>query len=246
MNKTYKTIIISDLHLGNPYSNWKLLKKFLEENTCENLFLNGDIVDNHYLLENKKSLSEEELEFLMWMVNKLSLTKVIYIVGNHELYDITEEKIWKFNLTLHPFYIYESNSKKYFISHGHNTIFKNPITQIKIILRLIDFTIRFLSKFQKNHKGIIFQKGEFNINKGEEFINLSDKSRNFFKIGLKIISLYLYRIKKYKTRYNCNTVICGHIHHPEVKKDYLNSGDWIENNSLIVEDFNGNWKIIKN
>lgn len=245
MLNNYKTIIISDLHLGNPYSNWRKLEKFLEENSCDNLFLNGDIVDQHYLKENNKDLEKEEIDFLMWMVNKLNLTKVVYIVGNHELYNIKKEEVWKFNLVLYPYYIYESNSKRYFISHGHNTIFKNPIAQIKIIIKLIDFTIRFLSKFQKNHKGIIFQKGEFNINKGEEFVNLSDKSRNFFKKGLKIISLYLYRIKKYKSKYNCDNVICGHIHLPEIKTDYMNSGDWIENNSIIVEDFNSNWKIIK-
>lgn len=239
-NKTYKTIIISDLHLGNPYSNWKSLKKFLEENTCENLFLNGDIVDEHYLIENNKSLNNEELDFLQHLIYK-----GFYIVGNHEVFNITKPTLWKDLAILYPYYIYESNSKKYFISHGHNTIFKNPITDNKIILRLIDWSIRTLAKVQKIHKGIIFQKGELNINKGEEFEILSNDSRKFFKTGLKIISLYKYRIKRHKTKHNVDFIICGHIHHPEIKKDYLNSGDWIENNSALVEEFNSNWKIIK-
>ena len=175
MEKIYKTIIVSDLHLGNPYSNWRLLKKFLEENPSNNLFLNGDIVDNHYLIQNNKSLNNEELDFLLWMVNK-NLTNVVYIVGNHEVFDITEEKVWKYNIVLQPYYIYESDSKKYFISHGHNTIFQNPITDNQKILTLIDWSIRFLAKIQKIHKGIFFQKGKIDINKGVEFEILSEDS----------------------------------------------------------------------
>jgi UDP-2,3-diacylglucosamine pyrophosphatase LpxH len=240
MEKAYKTIVISDLHLGNPYSNWKLLKKFLEENSCDNLFLNGDIIDNHYLLQNKKWLNTEEHDFFLTLINK-----GIYIVGNHEVFDIKEPTLWKSVALLHSYYIYESNSKKYFISHGHNTIFKNPITESSKVLRLIDWSIRSLAKIQKIHKGIFFQKGKINIDKGVEFEILSEDSRKFFKTGLKIISRYKNKIKKYKSEFNVDAVICGHIHHPEIKKNYLNSGDWVENYSALIEDFNGNWKLKK-
>lgn len=90
----YKTIIISDLHLGNPFSNWKILEKFLQENECENLFLNGDIIDEIYLNRNNKELSDEELKFFKWMMH-LKNTKVIYTIGNHENFKNEEiEKIW--------------------------------------------------------------------------------------------------------------------------------------------------------
>ena len=43
-------------------------------------------------------------------------------------------------------------------------------------------------------------------------------------------------------------VICGHIHQPEKKNindvEYLNSGDWVENLSCLVEDFDGNWNVV--
>jgi UDP-2,3-diacylglucosamine pyrophosphatase LpxH len=36
----------------------------------------------------------------------------------------------------------------------------------------------------------------------------------------------------------CHTVVCGHIHNPELKEvggiRYINTGDWIENNSYLI------------
>jgi len=43
-------------------------------------------------------------------------------------------------------------------------------------------------------------------------------------------------------------VLCGHIHKAEIKKidgiDYFNDGDWVESLSAIVEDYQGNMKIV--
>jgi hypothetical protein len=45
----------------------------------------------------------------------------------------------------------------------------------------------------------------------------------------------------------CNGIICGHIHHPEntyyEEIHYLNSGDWVETLSALVEDEKGNWSV---
>ena len=53
------------------------------------------------------------------------------------------------------------NYDNFFISHGHNTIFENPITESPKILRFIDWSIRFLAKVQKIHSGFVFRKGKF-------------------------------------------------------------------------------------
>ena len=46
----------------------------------------------------------------------------------------------------------------------------------------------------------------------------------------------------------CQGVICGHIHRPEDRViegvRYLNSGDWVETLSALVEDYDGNWRIV--
>jgi len=248
-----KTIIVSDLHLGNPFSNWRQLENFLKENPCDNLFLNGDIIDEHYLIQNHKKLSEDELDFFNWMAH-LDRTKVIYIVGNHEdcfidLDFLSVDNIpWdKYKVRVYNDFMYRTNKSIYYISHGHHTIFKNPISGNKNVLRFIDSAIRFLAKLRKTHAGFIFQSGELDVHKGVEFSILSKVSRKFFKLGLKTISRYRGRIREYTNFFKIRGVICGHIHQPEIHKDYkyMNSGDWLENNTALVEKTNGEWEIIK-
>jgi UDP-2,3-diacylglucosamine pyrophosphatase LpxH len=49
-------------------------------------------------------------------------------------------------------------------------------------------------------------------------------------------------------KHNCTTVMCGHIHHPDDKiingVRYLNTGDFIENNSYIIYN-NDEYTVIK-
>jgi len=251
-----KAIIISDIHLGNPYSNWKQLELFLRQNPCKNLFLNGDIIDERYLQQNNKELSDDELSFFNWMIH-IESTRTIYTIGNHENfnddYRITDEgRLWnKYKVRVYRDTIYYPDYpkcwSKYHISHGHKTIFRNPITESPIILKLIDSTIRIISKLRKYHSGIIFKSGDLNVHKGVEFEILAENSRKFFKNGLKIVSRYRRKIRSYKNSYI--GVICGHIHDPEIKRIskilYLNSGDWLENNTALIQKENDEWEIIK-
>jgi UDP-2,3-diacylglucosamine pyrophosphatase LpxH len=249
----YKTIVVSDLHLGNPYSNWRVLEKFLQENSCEALFLNGDIIDEIYLSRNSKELSVEELVFFNWMI-KLEYTKVIYIIGNHENFgdEFFVDTIWnKYNVKVYSDYMYFPQvpelSSTYYISHGHTTIFRNSISDNEIVLSLITASIRFIGKLQKVQKGILFKKGKNEVYEGVEFNILSKASRNFLKFGLKTVSRYRKKLRKYNKNYNAN-IICGHSHTSEIKsfKDfqYLNSGDWLESNTLLAQELDGEWKLV--
>jgi hypothetical protein len=46
----------------------------------------------------------------------------------------------------------------------------------------------------------------------------------------------------------CDGIICGHIHQPAIKSlggiIYLNSGDWVESLSALVQDENGEWSLM--
>lgn len=47
---------------------------------------------------------------------------------------------------------------------------------------------------------------------------------------------------------HCDGIICGHIHQPAIRDidgiTYMNSGDWVESLSALVEDFEGNWSLL--
>jgi UDP-2,3-diacylglucosamine pyrophosphatase LpxH len=43
-------------------------------------------------------------------------------------------------------------------------------------------------------------------------------------------------------------VICGHIHHPELRNEkgfvYANCGDWVENCTALIEDYQGTLRLL--
>jgi len=82
--KKWKTVIMSDLHLGSRQSQTDKILKFLEENEMETLILNGDIIDGWAIRSNGKWTND--CTRIIRKIIKLSegKTKVIYIRGNHD------------------------------------------------------------------------------------------------------------------------------------------------------------------
>ncbi|MCL2436154.1 MAG: UDP-2,3-diacylglucosamine diphosphatase, partial [Lentimicrobiaceae bacterium] len=61
--KNYKTIVISDLHLGSKWSKAKEATAFLKKNSCETLILCGDIIDGWALMRKKNKWKRRHTNF---------------------------------------------------------------------------------------------------------------------------------------------------------------------------------------
>jgi len=245
MNK-YRTLIISDTHIGSDESKPEELYNFLKENSCNTLILNGDIIDVKYLNSINSPLNFDLLYKIINYANS-NETKVVYLAGNH---DHNIEDYIKLDIfTEHNWYRHiDLNQKSFCVSHGDQLIFDNFVTNSPYWESLISKIITILNHLQKVHRGIIFKKNK-QLKKGLEYYTLADDSRSFIKRGLKIISSYKKKIKVACKFVKVDGVICGHIHLPEIKKigkyTYMNSGDFVENFSALVETHNGEWKIIR-
>jgi UDP-2,3-diacylglucosamine pyrophosphatase LpxH len=68
--------------------------------------------------------------------------------------------------------------------------------------------------------------------------SLSKFLKNKVKEAVKFITQYEIELTRQAKKHGCSTVISGHIHHPDDRMidgvRYLNTGDWIENNSYIT------------
>ena len=64
------------------------------------------------------------------------------------------------------------------------------------------------------------------------------------KEAVKFMTSFEEEIVRQGLKHNCKTVMCGHIHHPKISDEYMNSGDFCENTTCLVEDFNGEWCIV--
>ena len=240
MKTHYKTIVISDVHLGTKGSKAKEIARFLKQFTCENLILNGDIIDG-WQLKKSGSWKRKHTRFfnrILKMIEQTN-TKVYYLRGNHDdfLDQILPLEIG--NLSIQTDMIYESNGKKYFVTHGD--IFDSITTNLRWIAYVGDMGYTFLLWLNRilNH---------YRYRRGLPYFSLSQYVKNKVKSAVAYVDQYEEELAKMARSKNCDGIICGHIHKAENRTingiEYLNSGDWVETLSALAEDHDGNWQLI--
>lgn len=240
MKTYYKTIVVSDLHLGTKSSKAKEIVKFLKHHKCDTLILNGDIIDGWQLKKSGK-WKKKHSNFFKYIVNLAVKNKceIIYIRGNHD--DFLDEMIpfsfGKFQIK--KYHIHEGVNRKYFVTHGD--IFDNVTSKFKWIAKLGDIGYTFLLWF--NH-----YYNQYRQKRGMPYFSVSQFVKSKVKTAVSFISDYETELAKVAKLWRCEGTICGHIHQPSIKEingiEYLNSGDWVENLSALVEDREGNWHIV--
>ena len=237
MNNQFRTIIISDLHLGAKGSRSKELNNFLKQYKCDHLILNGDIIDRHYF--KKKGLLNKKYIRLYNRLLKLikdNNTKITIVLGNHDadLQGFSDYQTKNFHVVKDL--IYQSGNKQYYIIHGdiHDNIehyFPNLAKIGKVGYRLAVWLCKkFGSFFPSNHHSLSTMLKL-------KLQNAADYTTAYEKQLVKIANLH-----------NCQGVICGHTHIAAMKEtdglNYFNSGDWIDSLSALVEDNEGEWSLI--
>jgi UDP-2,3-diacylglucosamine pyrophosphatase LpxH len=83
--KKWKTIIMSDLHLGAIQSQTDKIIEFLDNNDAETIILNGDIIDGWALKRGSKWKKSHSKIVRKLMKKAEEGTKIIYIYGNLSL-----------------------------------------------------------------------------------------------------------------------------------------------------------------
>lgn len=236
----YKTIVISDIHLGIKSSKAKEVIKFLKHHTCETLILNGDIIDGWQLRKSGK-WKRKHTRFFKLILNYVSKKKcqVIYLRGNHD--DFLDE-ILPFqlgNFSIKKWHVHESFGKRYFVVHGD--LFDSVTNNLKWIAKLGDVGYTFLLWLNRHYN-------DYREKRGLPYYSLSQVVKNKVKSAVSFVTDFENELAKVAESRDCDGIICGHIHQPANRMignvHYLNSGDWVETLSALVEDDKGEWKII--
>ena len=83
--KTYRSIFISDVHLGTRDCQAEKLNNFLKNNTCETLYLVGDIIDAWRIQQNKWRWKQSHTNVVRRVLGHAKRgTRVVYVAGNHD------------------------------------------------------------------------------------------------------------------------------------------------------------------
>jgi UDP-2,3-diacylglucosamine pyrophosphatase LpxH len=239
----YKSIFISDVHLGTRDCKATELLDFLKHNTCDNLYLVGDIIDGWKIHQNRWCWNQEHTNVVRKILGfSRNNVRVVYIAGNHDEflrtfmpYDFTLG-----NIELHNQIIHEGvDGKRYLVVHGDMFDGINRIVPWLSFLgdRAYDFILRLNSRFN-------WVRRKF----GFGYWSLSKYLKHRVKQAMAFMFAFEVNITDYCKKRKLDGVICGHIHHAEIKQidgiTYMNDGDWVESMTALVEHTNGTWELI--
>jgi UDP-2,3-diacylglucosamine pyrophosphatase LpxH len=242
-NKTYRSIFVSDVHLGTKDCQADKLNNFLKHNSCDTLYLVGDIIDAWKIQQNKWRWKQSHTNVVRRVLGHAKRgTRVVFIAGNHDEflrpmipYGFSFGLIEIHNQIEHI----GADGKHYLVVHGD--LFDG-------ITRLAPW-IAFLG--DKSYDFVLELNNKFNWVRrrmGFGYWSLSRYLKYKVKKAVDFVFKFEENLANYCKKRGFDGVICGHIHHAEIKEingvAYMNDGDWVESCTALVEHHNGRWEII--
>lgn len=236
----YRTLIISDVHLGTPNCKVREATHFLKQIRCERLILNGDIIDC-WQLKKGSEWSDDHTRFVRVILKKMEKqdTEIIYLRGNHDdvLSRFLPLSYEKFHLA--EDYVLEGVKGRYLVLHGD--VFDSVIKNVVFLAHLGDIGYQFLMAVNRLYN-------RYRNWRGKEYFSLSKAIKAKVKSAVAFISSFEDKITNLAKSRNCQGVMAGHIHTPADKRingiHYLNSGDWVESLTAIGETKEGEFELI--
>jgi UDP-2,3-diacylglucosamine pyrophosphatase LpxH/glycosyltransferase involved in cell wall biosynthesis len=236
-----RSVFLSDIHLGTPDSKADEVVNFLKHIKCHKLVLNGDIIDGWALKRGSRWTSRHS-RFIRKVIKMTEQdeTEVIYLRGNHD--EILERflplSFGKIRLTKEHIHT-TAKDQRYLVVHGDG--FDSVSTNHKWLASLgavgYDFLLS-VNRFYNHYRAWC----------GKEYFSLSKHVKAKVKSAVSFVDRYEELLQELARHRKCDGIICGHIHTPEDKKvgdiHYLNSGDWVESLTAIIEHNDGTMELI--
>jgi UDP-2,3-diacylglucosamine pyrophosphatase LpxH len=243
MSNTYRSIFISDVHLGTKDCKANQLNNFLKHNTCNTLYLVGDIIDAWKIKQNKWRWKQSHSNVVRRILGHAKRnTEVIYVLGNHDeflrpylQYGLNFGMIKITNQCDHV----GADGRHYLVVHGD---FFDGITRLAPWLSILG---------DKAYDAVLSCNTRINSilhRMGFGYFSLSLYLKRRVKKAVDFIFQFEENLANHCKKKGYNGVICGHIHHAEIKTingvTYMNDGDWVESCTALVEHHDGRWEII--
>ena len=238
----YRSIFVSDIHLGTKFSQADAFLDFIKSNESENLYMVGDIIDG-WALKRKFRWKQSHSDVVQKVLRKARKGTNVYLVtGNHD------EFLRPFlplmlgdNLEVDNEFEYMSvDGKKYFVTHGD--IFDSITLTKRWLAVLGDYGYEVLLNL--NHI-LHFFRQKLGV---KRYWSLSKYVKDNVKKSVSFITDFEQILAQHAKHKGYDGIICGHIHKAEMKMiegiEYKNSGDWVESCTALVETLDGEWKVI--
>ncbi len=238
--RRFRTIWVSDIHLGTRGCNAQMLIDFLDSTDSDTMYLVGDIIDGWRLKRSWYWPSAHN--DIVWRVMKRAKrgTRVVYIPGNHD------EMFRQFTgLTFGGIEIRRSaihqtaDGRRLMVTHGDE--FDTVVMCHRWLAFAGDAAYEMLMRLNVVINAV---RQRFDL----PYWSLSKHAKHKVKNAVEFISRFEEAVAHEAGTRGVDGVVCGHIHTAEVRQfgdiTYYNDGDWVEGCTALVEHFDGRMEVL--
>ncbi len=237
----YRSIFISDLHLGFRGCQVQFLLDFLRSTQCKKLYLVGDIIDL-WAMQGRFYWPDAHNQVVRELLDKARQgTEVIYIPGNHDglfrehlgLYvrdiQVCEERVHT-----------TADGRRFLVLHGDrfDRVVQHSPWLAQIGSQVYDRLLALNGWLSRIRAAL-----------GFKYWSLAGYLKRRVKKAVNYIGDYEQAVATEAIQHHLDGMICGHIHHAEMRMiqgiTYCNCGDWVESCTALVEHHDGHLELLR-
>ncbi len=236
----YRALFLSDIHLAARASRSAELVSFLQMNDAETIYLVGDLIDFWRLRRGRRwSLSQTQVVKEL-LAKAQAGTRIIYIPGNHdeEMRAFAGMTVGPVELCLRALHE-TSDGRRFLVIHGDEFDFVIKKARWLAVLGDVAYDAAIAANvFLAAIRRML----------GLSYWSLSAYLKYRVKQAVNSAGSFEVRLAAEARKTGAEGVICGHVHHASMRIvegiQYINTGDWVESGTAVVEHFDGRFEII--
>jgi UDP-2,3-diacylglucosamine pyrophosphatase LpxH len=236
----FRTIWISDFHLGTKGCKARILLDFLKHTESTFLYLVGDIVDGQQLARSWfwPQGHNDVIQKLLRKARKG--TRILFVPGNHDAAARAYAGLSLGGIRIEPEVVHRTaDGKRFWVTHGDE--FDHVVNGMQWLSTLGD----------RAYGVALFANSLFNRARrrmGKPYWSLSSHLKNKVKAVVNFVCGYRESLIRTARERGLDGVICGHVHRAEIVETdgvlYCNDGDWVESCTALVEHANGKLELL--
>ena len=239
----YRTLWISDVHLGSPACQAGRLADFLQRHDCEQLYLVGDIFDG-WKMRARFYWTPEQSRVIRAVIAKARNVRVCYLTGNHDDFIrqfITSELPFGRIHFAHEMVHTTADGRRLLVLHGD--VYDDLITRLPRLAHAGDRAYNLLIA-----ANAVVNRVRAGL--GRPGLHFAGHTKDLVKSAVQLVCGVDMRMQGRCERAGLQGVICGHTHHAEIRElgdgiTYYNCGDWVDSCTALAEDHRGGIRLIR-
>lgn len=237
----FRTLFISDVHLGARGCQAQLLLDFMRYNDADTIYLVGDIVDG-WRLRKRWHWPQAHNDVVQKLLRKgRKGARIFYLPGNHDEFLRDYLGLRMGGVEIIDSAVHEAaDGRRFLVVHGDQ--YDVVVRHAKWLAFLGDWAYNF-ALWANIYVNLVRRRLGF------DYWSLSAWAKNKVKNAVSFIGRYEETLSHEAGKADVDGVICGHIHHATMRQvgdvEYVNTGDWVESCTAVAEREDGTFELIK-